>query len=712
MTDTRRRGHWSRDGLWVAGLVAGAALVWFFRVVSSATAFTFSSGDAFGYFLPAYVYEAARLADGALPLWNPYQGAGVPFVAVLQPAALYPPRLLALLLPPARAMGWSIFGHVLLALIGTYALCRRLETSAAAAALGAIVFTTAFVLPTIYTPSLVEPASWLPVLALAVIAVVQGGGWRWVIALGVSAAMPVLAGGYQVTLYAVYGVAFFVVATAANDPGRTRANASAIVLRLAAAGLLALATAAPQLLPTLAWSANTVRRTAPLTDIQTMVLFTEAARAVRLRAFFLRGSSSDLCHLSIPVVALATIGLLRRRPLGLVLGLGALGTAALSLTHPGTVSFAIYRALPGLAMFRFPSRLLVLTALMAAVAAALGLDALVRLLGLAESPRRRLVEAGGLALVVALCVLPYRNESQLPWTVPLEAAGPDRSFFPPSSPPPPGERVWVPGDRFELKLGMFVRQGMLRRVRVLSDYEPLSSRRLAGFLAAVAGKPPPGADAFPIFAGSMLGQQPIARPDLLDLVSIRAIVTPERTLPGGEIPGWTQIAKTADIVTFRNARALPRAYVVGRARFVADETQALATITDRAFDPRTEAVIVGVPADDGERALAGAAPTPVGLASIVTDDPEHVAVEVDATQPGVLVLADAFAPGWEATVDGLARPLWQANYLVRGVALRPGDRRVDFRYRAPGFGLGVSVAGAVWSGVLVATALRMRRRAP
>src|SRR5262249_27253516 len=149
-------------------------------------------GDVFGYFLPAYQYQAERLAAGSFPFWNPYQGAGVPFVGVLQPGALYPPRLLLLVMSPAAAMTWCTFGHILLSLLGMYALGRRLGASTVGAAIAAIVFTTGFAMPWLHATALLEPGAWLPILALAVLEILRDGGWGWVLVLGAGTAMPPL----------------------------------------------------------------------------------------------------------------------------------------------------------------------------------------------------------------------------------------------------------------------------------------------------------------------------------------------------------------------------------------------------------------------------------------------------------------------------------------------------------------------------------------
>jgi hypothetical protein len=700
------------DLVWVIVLVAGAVVVWTFRVVGSGTTFSpMAAGDTFGYFLPAYAYEAKRVAAGAFPFWNPYQGGGVPFLATLQPGALYPARLLTLVTSPPRAMGVSAFAHVLFALLATWALGRRLGATAAAAAVAAIVFATAFALPSITAPTLLEPGVWLPMVALATVAILDGGSWAWVPVLGVALAMPVLAGGYQMTVYTVYGAGLFALGILLERWTRDAPLERRVVGRLAVAGVLALATAAPQLLTTLAWSADTVRQAKPLTTLQMMPLFTEDARWMRFVAFFFRLAPSSLGYLSIPVVALAIIGTVLVRPLGLVLGLGALLTAALAVSGPQSALFAVYKAIPGFAMFRFPLRLLQLTTLLVGVTAALGLSVLVRMPLLAAPRRRVCLEAIALGTVVWLLVWPFRNDFEMPWRDDSRLAQPSPAFFRGGVRPPAEDRVYVPGNRFELGLAMFVRQGTVQQVRVLQDYEPLSSRRLAAFLSAVAGLPPPGADSFSQFAGAVLQPHKIARPELLDLVAVRGIVAPKSSLPPGGVPGWTETARlNAELSVYRNERALPRAYVVGRARYVADEPAALAAILDPAFDPRGEAVLVGTPASDAERAAAAATMQQLARARITVDEPEHVVVELDSTPTGVLVLADAFAPGWEATVDGERRPIWQANHLVRAVPIRPGDRRVEFRYRAPGFTLGMALLTTTWAATLVGLAVARRLR--
>ncbi len=77
--------------------------------------------------------------------------------------------------------------------------------------------------------------------------------------------------------------------------------------------------------------------------------------------------------------------------------------------------------------------------------------------------------------------------------------------------------------------------------------------------------------------------------------------------------------------------------------------------------------------------------------------PERVTVDVALDAPGVLVLADTWYPGWQATIDGKPAALLRANHLFRALLLPAGQHRVQFEYRpAPlKLGAGISLAAVL-----------------
>lgn len=100
-----------------------------------------------------------------------------------------------------------------------------------------------------------------------------------------------------------------------------------------------------------------------------------------------------------------------------------------------------------------------------------------------------------------------------------------------------------------------------------------------------------------------------------------------------------------------------------------------------------------------------------GRVTIVDYRPERVRIEVDTPQAAVLVLADAFEPGWTARIDGGDKlEIFRANGLVRAVLVPPGRSHVLFMYETPGLRLGawLSGLGLVIIVIMFATSRRLR----
>ncbi|HEV7735581.1 MAG TPA: hypothetical protein VGR62_25625 [Candidatus Binatia bacterium] len=699
-----------RPWLHSLALLLGTVAIWQLHVVRTATIYpSFPGGDPFGYFLPAYDFLGERLRHGAVALWNPWQGAGVPLLAALQPGALYPPRLLLAVLRPETAMAAMTLGHVMLAVLSMDRLCLRLGASAFGATVGAMAFGASTALPATSNPAQLEPLTWLPLAALALLALVESARWRWAVALGIAAAMPFLAGGYQIAVYVAYGLVLLALALLVDRRWRPRLLRARVLLQLGAAGILAASMAAPQALPTLDWSQMTSRPPAGMTDEQIFPRFLSLVNVFHIqttRGLVARTVNADFArvYLSVPVVVLALVGFVRSGGLGIGIGLGALFAYMLML-GPGTPWFVVYRWLPGMGMFRFPLRLWTLLSFGMSLGAALGTTRLAA--ARLPSPWRSAIGAAAVAIVFAIVVWPQQNQYHYPWTHPPFIEWP---LVAKAARIAGTDRAWLPGDRFDLGLGEYPRQGTRHRLRVLQDYEPLSSRRLGAFLAAVVDKPFPDPDIAQPFAGAPLGVERMARPHLLDLVAVRAVVTPQPTVPEQSPFGWRRVDTIRNLTLFENPHALPRAYVAHQVRFVPTEADALEGILSPARSVLEGVVLVGSP-DDADPATRNAMlPVPIGPARFTRDDPEHLTIEVAPEWAGVLVVADAFAPGWSARVDGVPRRLWQANYLVRGVEVRPGDHVVEMTYDAPGFHTGLAVALGGWAIVAAIILLDRRRR--
>jgi hypothetical protein len=178
--------------------------------------------------------------------------------------------------------------------------------------------------------------------------------------------------------------------------------------------------------------------------------------------------------------------------------------------------------------------------------------------------------------------------------------------------------------------------------------------------------------------------------------------------PAARYAGQYALAYDGELRVFRNATAMPRAFVVHRVEVAPGPDAALRRLKRLGFDPATTVVLEGFPAGAAATFRPGSGPALVP-AAVAHDGDGQVTVRTAASAPGVLVLTDVFYPGWVATVDGAPAPIYPADYAFRGVVVPAGEHIVEFAYRPTSFAAGAAISGASLL-VLVALAVVTRRR--
>src|SRR5262249_3053653 len=106
--------------------------------------------------------------------------------------------------------------------------------------------------------------------------------------------------------------------------------------------------------------------------------------------------------------------------------------------------------------------------------------------------------------------------------------------------------------------------------------------------------------------------------------------------------------------------SVPRVYLVGRATHEVDPMNTLRRLVSDEFDPRREVVLDAPTYQAREGSIDGET-------KITHYGNQNVQIEARLGQPGVLVLTDAFYPGWKVFVDGTEQRVLRANYLFRAV---------------------------------------------
>jgi hypothetical protein len=717
----------------LAGLVA-AALWWAFgtvrRLPALEAAVPLGTFDFFAYYRPNAHYAFTRLAAGEIPLWNPQQGLGLPFLATLQTGVLYPPNWLQVLLPTQLAFALLAAAHLGLAAGLAAALARALgATGWGALAAGLLFGGSNWLLGTLWSPSTLYSAAWLPGVLLAIERIVERPGPGRVAALAGAVAMQALTGWPYVLLMTGLAAALFAGGALIEVGLREGRMPVSRTLALAAGALAGALLAAPQLLPAAELVDYSSRALGVLDAHQTMLRTAQHDPAYFVTVLLGRGVNDGVPGvLALPLAAFALrLRGPRRTRLALLLGVGAFG---LLVSFPLHVPlYGWLRELPLAGDFRFPFRYRLLSTLALSVAAGVGVTQVASLV--ARGPRLQQAVAAGLAVaavalqsgVILGATLPFPREASWPRPPGVDAllqallargAGAGRLHWQHDE-----ELAWI--DKI----------GQMEKLRVTHDLEPLTPAPTARFLNFLETGSAETIDArdlkrreapvepsrrateggylgtIPFFGRVGLPAEP-SRNRLFDLASVRFVLAnePPPWLAERYPRLWELGARPA---VFENPNALARTYRVTRAEpEPARPEQALARLTAPDFDVRSSALL-DLPPETLLRTDADAGD--IGASVVERDEPEHQVVRTRGERPAALVLTDAYFPGWEATVDGAPAPILRANTVFRAVAVPAGEHVVEMRYRPRPFRLGVALSlGTLVAGAACAAALVWRRR--
>ncbi len=173
-------------------------LAMFPDVLTGTRTFFFRDFSNFAYPVAHYFREC--FWRGEIPLWNPLNNCGLPFLAQWNTMVLYPPSLFYLLLPLQWSLGVFSLLHLFLAGLGMYFLAHRWTNHRFAASVAGIAFVfNGLSLDFLMWPSHIATLGWMPWLLLAVERAWRDGGRRLYFAALVGA-LQMLAGAPETIL--------------------------------------------------------------------------------------------------------------------------------------------------------------------------------------------------------------------------------------------------------------------------------------------------------------------------------------------------------------------------------------------------------------------------------------------------------------------------------------------------------------------------------
>ncbi len=187
---------------------------------------------------------------------------------------------------------------------------------------------------------------------------------------------------------------------------------------------------------------------------------------------------------------------------------------------------------------------------------------------------------------------------------------------------------------------------------------------------------------------------------VLDFLGVSIVAIPKGTNPA--ITYWNTGAFEKDITkiyegdgtdVYRNLTAFPRFSLYWDIRDGVSDAESLQLIENQAVDFRKTLLIQEqLP----ERFVAG-----TGSAVLVSSGLNELTFEVQTDTPAVLYVSDTNFPGWHASVNGKSTPILHANYNFRAVVAPPGKSVVRFWYMPRSVIIGAVVSA---TGLLLAAA--------
>ena len=675
--------------------------------------------DAAMLFQPWLIYAAGEIGHGRIPLWNPHVFAGSPFFANPQSALLFPLTWIALILPLAPALTLIAMSKVASAGIAMYAFLRVHTLHPLAALMGATSFMFSGLLIVWLQWSYASTLIFFPLLFAAV---------EWLRARDSHRPMAILALIVALGAFAGYPQVFLLGLASAGAWAFYRAwgAGARFLVRCGVAMALGLLLASVQLLPFIEYA----RHSAVLAYRSGWLppLHASLRSAINFLMPYYYGSPTGgdywgewnfnemSASVGLAPWMLLPVALVARRHDTAFFGLMTLAAGALFYgavaewvdTGFFVISFrlaplmvfplCVLGAIGMDALLTQPRRLLP----WASTAVRIGFTALVTLAFLSlmsdHATMREGLRISGplqylyfLALLSASAVLTLAGirGSGSGWAlglimVQIASLAPLAATYNPIidtrllyPTPPAVARLQDEATRAPGRVLMAPNLATLYSLYGVAGYDGMIPGRLDEVVRPTQGQLN--------FVGSgYLSEVPIFLSPVRDLLGIRHILVPPNVALDG--PGLSMKYQAADGRIYRNEAALPRAFVVSRARCLGDE-QMLHLIRGRAVDFRREVLLAGC-------ATAPQADNGPSTATAVIEHytPHRVIITAASNHPGYLVLTDTWFPGWTAHVDGRESPIERADYAFRAVRLEPGRHEVEFRYDPGSVRLGLALS--------------------
>lgn len=732
--------------------ILGALVVIFFHKILLGQAYFWEDFIYQNY--PFRSFAATSLAQGELPLWNPYTFNGMPFLADIQTTVFYLPSLLLTLFVSGGTLHYywlevMIILHFFLAGVGMFFLAKQFKLANFPSLFaGATYMLSGYMIVHAIHQQNLTLVAWYPWVLLAFRRALMEQRWLYVFLCALVLGHSLLAGYPQLSLYLyMFLGAYYALMVFTTFRGRALLSRPALVMTAKAAlvVVLSVALAMIQLLPTVELSELSQR--AEMTFARASEGSLAWSQLVTLFYPKMFGSAGamgyeyfgpgqyfyywETCvYVGILPLLLAAVSFVWRKDENIAFLLGvALFSILFALGNNFVVFPFFYDYVPGFSKFRIPARMGILLAFSAALLSAFALH---RLLYQPVAARERLVLrrilfgvaglgvllyvlitsgtfAGSIAGATYRHVAPLMSKLALPSLFMLVlSAG---AVWLVLRSVPSRYALWIFLAVFFLDMFLFGGEQNNGTTNP-SDYFKRRSDLVAFF------KKEGEQELFRVNTRNAYGMLPgwDRNQGMIDRIFMMEGYTP-LALQRAYAP-FASNDQSFDLLNVKyktvfderteqqtlveHTTRLPRAFFVYTVQSVRSEQELLEYIKSPAFDHRTTAVIeqpLVLPPPDG---------TPRSHVRVSSYRNNRIVLEVATSHNGFLVLSEIFYPGWKAYIDNAETPLYRTNYNLRGLLVPAGTHTIDVRFEPATFrhGMWVTIAALTICGAGIISSLR------
>lgn len=729
-------------------------LIFLGKVLVPPDGWAIGAHDMRGQFYPWLTYTVSELQDGRLPLWDPYEFSGYPFISNPQIGLFYPPTWLAFILPVNVGISWYVALHILLAALGMYSYVRFIKGGWAGALLAAIAFAfSGFFAARIWAGhiGLLATVAWIPWTMLALAwSVAKDDVWSAIVA-GLPYGLAFLAGNppsflYLSLLWASY-VLYFIFTRAEN---RWQVLRQAAIMAVVGLGLASL-----QLVPFLEVGLSSSRVTNADFEFATDYSLPPAHLITLANPRFF-GEPVNIGYWSVPtfeeltyyagLITFIGLALALRKPTRLAWFLMVMMAFGLwlALGRYGALYPILFDLLPPFRLMRAPAR-----------ATILYLFAATALLGHTMGNWRALPLEERTAALGRLFP-PLLAVVTILGAVALTATG---AVFIATHPTDTSGRLWHQVGGYASALVIFLVGGGLlwaflktrpqqtsRRNTLLAALVLLLIADMWQFGYGLVNLQQMGPDqvwqdakavigetedrvlpwGMPIFGqnggmqvglNSVFGYDSLApathialtssvpdpRSSAYDILGARYVIA--------EVPLDEFTAGEGALILMENHGAAwvyqrpnpaPVVRLAFEAEVIADDAAAIAEIHSAGFDPHVTAIL-----DEPPPCEIGPRPAEPEQATIEAYESGYWRIRTQSASPSLLLLAETAHPGWGVSIDGDAAQPLRAYTTVRAVCVPAGEHLIEWSYAPASFKIGGVISLLVLL-VVVFAVIRLR----